>query len=292
MSKLYATPPPTAITNRVPIRRDSQSSDHDSVLNNTADRVRKDELKLMLFEEKRRYIVMQEKLMSYSNQSASAIPSFGRGQMQSLKISQTSQPSASSPSPMLGRANSSMQLNTPSRPQLQHLVSSSNATPFVSTPGQRGLQSPSMNARHSTNLNNSNINAPLNKKALDALISWMNFSRVLTLRDRHSQRDYSCCVENEFIDGKDCYILKWVDPSPTESKSTPSGSSSSSSGFVYLEDITSTAVSSQDDTLLILTLSSNIRTLKSSGGRSTLNVKFSTDGECTKYKMGIDALKS
>jgi hypothetical protein len=245
--------------------------------------IRKEEMKLMLFEEKRRYIVMQEKLLVYTpskpeqREKNNANPNTTNN---SVQFSQSF--TAAPPSPILFNKSNSYAAQSPAPPssvfqKQQSLLSSTNR---------------SNNAANGVSIASSPANNQLNKKSFDAMLTWMIFPRNLFLKDRHSQKEFVWTIENDFIDGLQCYTLKWEIPRSEGSAEHKSDSKITEGGSVFVQDIDSVSISPQDPSTLVASLSSKVRTLKSSGGRTTIALKFASEGECGKYKMGLDALKA
>jgi hypothetical protein len=251
---------------RLPDANDSlQGNSEESI---RARRIRQEELKLMQLEENRRYIVIQEKFTSRKN--------------------------APPPPPPTDDM-----YDSPVRSPRARAISSVRAAPAPSTPFARPAPSfPATEPIHRAPMMASPIkpqqsrqtSVTVSAKNVDAVVSWMAFPRDILLRDRHTQKNYTCIVETAFDAGKDNFALKWYEGTRAGSMATIDHNSVMA-GYVFLKDIVSCQMSPRDPAVLIMQIASGVRALKTSGGRSSLSIKFESDGECSKFLVGINTMQ-
>jgi hypothetical protein len=274
-------------------------------------KIRREELELMQFEETRRYLVIQEKLASYAGGGGG-----GRGNetpntsMGARKTVMLSSPVKATPqhNPFQGSSlYQSVSLSTPKSHNTS--VGSTSAVPstnrsnlpfqspeFPKPTLTRQLSTPSSSAlAHSSGAATSNL---MNSKNFDAILSWLAFPRNIFLKDRHSQQEYTLVIDgDEMTIGS--YLLKWYEIHPLGGGGGGGGGTNTGGpivddrsvmkGYVYLQDI---AQIGSNGSVLILQLSSLARALKSSGGRTVLQLQFISESECSKYLQGIQSLQS
>ena len=237
--------------------------------------IRQRELQLMQFEETRRYVVIQEKMSAYQT-SAKVKTEFAQDHEAVLRSA---------------RARASSSVKTPP-PPLQ--PTSGRQMPHFPATEARGASTVTAfptKQQHARNASQSfQPGAAGSVKNVDALISWMSFPRDILLLDRHSRKAYTCVVEAEFVAGKECYALKWYEGTQTGPMAAIDHTSVLG-GSVLLQDVTACQVSPKDSTVLVVQVSPKARALKSSGGRSALSIKFESDGECSKFMVGMNSMQ-
>mmetsp|Transcript_16858 Transcript_16858/g.25360 ORF Transcript_16858/g.25360 Transcript_16858/m.25360 type:complete len:1542 (-) Transcript_16858:189-4814(-) len=264
-------------SNRIPVpTREVGGNEQRNGGNTIAEKIRQEEIRLMQFEEARRYCVIQEQMRAFKNPSPSK-PTPEKEENNDEY--ETSTPSARS----LPRAT----ISTSSRPSVQ----TSSKTISFSTPlsGGRSAQHSAAHGRKTPASSGKQASATQKAvhsvKNFDAVVSWMSFPRNVLLHDRHSKRECTCVVEKEFVNGLDAYVLKWFATANAEEKK--GGGHNSVDGHVILSDITSYDFSPRDSSALVLHLSSSVRALKSSGGRTVLTIGFTSEAECSKFMVGL-----
>lgn len=262
------------VTNKIPVYV-RPTEDHDSLQGNSeesirANRIRQEELKLMQLEESRRYIVIQEKFSAYKT-TPLPVPTDGS-------------------------------YDSPVRSPRARAVSSVRAAPAPTTPYNRpSPMFPATEPIQRASMMSSPVKPQQSRQAshgpmavtaknVDAVVSWMAFPRDIFLQDRHSQKNYTCVVENEHDAGKDSFALKWYEGAKTGVMASIDHNSALA-GYVLLKDISSCQISPRDPAVLIIQIASGVRALKTSGGRSSLSLKFESDGECSKFLVGINTMQ-
>lgn len=251
---------------KIPVKRRVEE-DATSMQPGTPAYVRKKELELMQVEEARRWIVIQEeeeKLLSSMNAHEDRAPP--------------------PPPPPLETRNSSAIHLTESPIVPKH--TDKNYTPYSTS--QMPFLSPSpFTSTPSTNLHS---NGRYADQDFDATWSWMSFPRVMKLKDRNSQREYVWTIERQEDKSYEQYIIKWHKMAEDINAMPMPSNHGEVEGFVNCQDIALVQKIQQCPSQLLIKLSPSPRSLKSSGGRTSLLLIFQTDSECSKYHDGLKLL--
>ena len=249
--------------------------------------IRKRELELMKIEEARRWMVIQRE-----------------EEMEAINVGNLRQDDPPPPPP-LSPPNS----KTPARmsyankhdtPLLQSNASpiSKRQTPGSQTPfSSKNMPffSPSPFASTPVNTVQSTRNISSDQD-FEAMLSWLAFPRIMSLKDRNSKEDFQWTIEEEKTKHSDYFVIKWyrIESASQErhmmKASTGHPRKELLEGFVNCQDIISAKTLSKAPTQLVLRLSSSPRSLKSSGGRTVMTIIFSTAAECSKYCDGLNEL--
>jgi hypothetical protein len=260
-------------------------------------KIRREELELMQFEETRRRIVIQEKLSSYGNVQGSF--EMERNPRKTILASSANSSSGSAQFNPLGyNQQQTLSLSNPpdSRSKSQSNVGGTRQPSTSFIPQESSKQSTQRSQMNQPPFNSLPTSPIVNSKNLDAIISWLAFPRNAYLKDRHSQQEYTIVIEGDVVNGKELYALKWYEVSLSTSGggllSSPTiDDHSILKGYIYLQDILNLQIGSRENSNnLTIQLSSAARALKSSGGRTILNLQFSSESECSKYYQGIQSL--
>jgi hypothetical protein len=273
-------------------------------------KIRREELDLMQFEETRRYLVIQEKLSSYGGggggggTSSEALTSRKTVTMISSPI-KTPQynpfqgstlyqsVSLSSPKPYTPSLHTATPTNN-NRPNQLSVPSSFQSPEFPKHTLTRQLSTPLASSSSAPPPHTSAQNTT-NTKNFDAIVSWLAFPRNIFLKDRHSQQEYTLVIDGDEMTVPTSYLLKWYEINTSRGGGTSTSTGpvlddrSVMKGYVYLQDI---AQIGSNGSVLILQLASISRALKSSGGRTVLQLQFISESECGKYLQGIQSLQA
>jgi hypothetical protein len=224
-------------------------------------RIRRHELTLMHLEEARRHLVIQEELQGelFYNHHYEATP------------------------------QSTDNLTTPRSEKLKSIDSPTYFSPFKTPPkASSSADFTRLEGAGSSRATprKSNLNA-------DVVISWLCFPRLVTMRDRNCNKQFLCVVERESSD-QSSFALKWYLPPGDllHSFETTAGGlrDMSPEGYVTLQEIKSMSMSSSAPSILQIILSGGVHALRSSRGRTSLSLEFSTAQECAKFKTAVETL--
>jgi hypothetical protein len=246
---------PTALS--IPLEAGQPTSGGNRI---AANAIRKEELSLMAAEDRRRKLLLKQE--GRQQQTAPLLTD----EMESRSVAQDTSLQSTS------KSNSSQ--------LAQILKLSEDKLNFIS---QSRLQTTSLTPFDSKEGTGKDISS-YTPKDFEAALKWWTTARQIQLVDRVSQRSfYFCLVKDVATDKKQsiAYSFAWKEKIQANSYD----------GYISLSQIKAISVSPQDDSMFVITVSESPTALKSTGGRTSVNVKCGSDNECLKYFASFGMLK-